>query len=284
VDDVNDLLARELAALSELPSAEKRAQRAHQLVGYLQEAGAEVSRIRREALEQLVHDGSKQHELAALLGVTRARVGQLLTSGPRAERALLGTSALTVAVGGKWEAGKTQPSAVISAESLAAYHLIADAAATYNLAADYEVVPPPGMVALNRPDLIVLGSPRLLPLVGQVLEADSHLGFAASASGVWHLVEHDTGTLYRSPSDRNEPADYGYIGRLPRPDGRGTFLYAAGIHAMGTLGAAHYLTGHIEELYQQVKQRRWSTLIECRYDADTRTIESTDRLTPVYTS
>lgn len=260
-----------------------QAKRASELVTYHQEHGAEASRVRRELLSELVADGYSQGDLARELGMTRGRVGQLLSSGPKVERALLGTGALTVAVGGKWEAQKVNPSAVISAEALAAYQLIADAAAGYDLRAEYEVVPPPGMVRLNRPNLVVLSSPRLLPLVGQVLEADANLGFGSGGQG-WYLTEQATGKIYRSPSDSGEPADYGYIGRLPRPDGKGTFLYIAGIHAMGTLGAAHYLTNHIDELYQEVKNRRWSALIECRYDADSRVIESAERITPVYTA
>lgn len=276
----------QLVELEKLRAADAltRAQRAGELVAYHQEAVTELSRLRREALNELAGDYS-HGELAKLLGMTRGRIGQLLSSGPKPERALLGTGALTVAVGGKWEAGKAPPSAsaVISQEALAAYHLIAEAAAGYDLQADYEVVPPPGMVRLNRPNLVVLSSPRLLPLVGQVLEADTNLGFASGAQG-WYLTEQATGQVYRSPSDSNEPADYAYIGRLPRPDGRGTFLYLAGIHAMGTLGAAHYLTNNIEDLYQEVKNRRWSALIECRYDPDSRAIEATERITPLYTA
>ncbi len=252
-----------------------------ELVTHHQERGAEYSRRRRELLSELVADGYSQGELAKLLGMTRGRVGQLLSSGPKVERALLGSGTLTVAVGGKWEAQKVNPSAVISQEALAAYKLIADAAASYGLTAEYEVVPPPGMVRLNRPNLIVLSSPRLLPLVGQVLEADTNLGFSSGGQG-WYLTEQATGQVYRSPSDSGEPADYGYIGRLPRPDGRGSFLYLAGIHAMGTLGAAHHLTNNVDELYQEVKNRRWSALIACRYHPDTRVIESTERVTPVY--
>lgn len=274
----------DLEALRTTSVADKRGElkRVSELVTYHQERGAEASRRRRELLSELVADGDSQGELAKLLGMTRGRVGQLLSSGPKVERALLGTGALTVAAGGKAEAQKaTSPSAVLSRESLDAFKLIVDAAAGYDLAADLEVVSPPGMVRLNRPNLIVLSSPRLLPLVGQVLEADANLGFGSGGQG-WYLTEQATGKIYRSPSDNGEPADYGYIGRLPRPDGKGTFLYLAGIHAMGTLGAAHYLTNHIDELYQEVRNRRWSTLIACRYDADSRAIESTERITPVY--
>jgi hypothetical protein len=261
-----------------------RAKRAGELVAEHQDYVGELSRLRKEALLELTADGKSHGELAKLLGMTRGRVGQLLQSGPKPERALLGTGALTVAAGGKSEPRKaTDPSTMLSDEARKAYNLIADAASGYDFTAELEVVPPPGMVRLNRPNLVVLSSPRILPLVGQVLEADANLGFASGAQG-WYLTEQATGKVYRSPSDNGAATDYAYIGRLPRPDGKGTFLYLAGIHAMGTLGAAHYLTGNIEQLYEQVKNKRWSALVEVRYDPDSRAIETTERITPVYTA
>jgi hypothetical protein len=79
-----------------------------------------------------------------------------------------------------------------------------------------------------------------------------------------------------------EPADYAYLGRLPRIDGRGTFLYLAGIHAPGNNGAVHYLESHLEELYSEVRTARFSTLIACHFDPATRQITSSERATPIY--
>lgn len=281
-DELQDLLRELLRELGDA-DAETRARRTSELLVGHQDLVGELSRMRREALDELVAKGQTHKQLADLLGMSRARVGQLLASGPKPERALLGTGALTVAVGGKWEAQKPSGAqgAVISTEALAAYHTLAEAADNYGLKAEYEVVPPPGLVHLNRPNLIVIGSPRLLPLVGQVLESDSNLGFGSGAQG-WFLTER--GTIRRSPSDGGAAADYAYLGRIPRPDSRGTFLYLAGIHAMGTLAAARYLVNNLEEIYREVKNRRWSILIECMYDPDSRAIESVERITPIYTT
>lgn len=272
----------ELAELAAM-DPEERAKRVGQLVTHHQDVVSELSRIRREALDELIARGKSRKELAELLGMTRARVGQLLASGPQPERALLGTGALTVAIGGKEEAPKLSgsTSVMVSVEAGRAYDLIAETATVYGLTTTKEVVPPNNghRLRLNRPNMIVIGSPRILRLMEQVLDADRHLGFGEE-DGVWHLTEH--GHIHRSPSNSGEPADYAYIGRLPRTDGRGTFLYLAGIHAMGTLGAATYLTNNIEELYAQVKGSSWSTLIECRYDPSTKAIESTDLLTEIY--
>lgn len=273
----------ELQELRDLVDAKTRAKRASELVTRLHEDSAEASRIRREALAELVSENWTHKDLADLLGMTRARIGQLLSSGPQLERALLGTGALTVAIGGKPEAAKPggSSSTMVSEEASRAYDLIAETATVYGLGCTREIVPPTNghRLRLNRPNLIAIGSPRILRLMEQVLDADRNLGFGQD-QGMWHLTEH--GKIHRSPSDAGEPADYAYIGRLPRTDGRGTFLYLAGIHAMGTLGAAIYLTSNVDELYAQVKSRSWSTLIECRYDPDTRAIEAVDRLTEIY--
>lgn len=281
IDELRQYVDPVVDAVRQAGDAATRARRTSALVAYLQEAAGELSVIRREALNELISQGMTQTEIGNLIGMTRSRVGQLLSSGPRPERALFGTGALTIAVGGKTEAQKANPSTMVSAETFAAYELLNKTALDLGLKTEYEVIPPPGLVRLNRTNLVVLTSPRLLPLVGQVLEGDPHIGFDHGAQG-WYLVDRATGQKYRSPSDSGKPADYAYIGRLPRPDGRGTFLYLAGIHAMGTLGAAHFLCEHVEDLYREVKTRRWSTLVECQFDPDTREIQSTNTITPVY--
>ncbi|TDB80165.1 sigma factor-like helix-turn-helix DNA-binding protein [Micromonospora sp. KC721] len=261
----------------------QRARKINALIDDHQMTIAELSRERREIFEGLLHDGMTQLQIAEALGMSRSRVSQLLSAGVRPERALLGSGRLTVAIGGKREMGRAdgKPLAVLSAEALAAYDRIAELARSVGLSADHEIVPPPGMVNLNRTNLIVLTSPRLLPFVGQVLEADEHLGFAVDEQG-WYLIDKNADKEYRSPSDSGEPMDFAYIGRLPRPDGKGTFLYLAGIHGPGTAGAAHYLEGHLAEIYREVRGRRWSALITCHFDPGSRQIISSELLTPIF--
>lgn len=274
-----------MVEIDELEAVEdpiERARRINSLIDEHQLAIAELSRARREIFESLLQEGKTQQQIAEALGMSRSRISQLLSAGVRPERALLGNGRLTVAIGGKHETGRRdgQPLAVLSAEALAAYDRIAELARSVGLGAEYEIVPPPGMVQLNRANLVVLTSPRLLPFVGQVLESDEHYGFAVDQQG-WYLIDKDSGTEYRSPSDQGEPADYAYIGRLPRPDGKGTFLYLAGIHGPGTAGAAFYLEAHLQELYREVKTRRWSALVSCEFDPGSRQILKAELTRPI---
>jgi len=260
----------------------ERARAVNKLIDEYQTAVAELSDVRRETLRELLAVGMSQIAIAEMLDMSKSRVSQLLSAGTRPERTFLGTGTLTVAIGGKVETGKPQPGGVVSAEAFSAYELLADLARSVGLDSRYEVVPPPGLVDLNQPNLIVLTNPRLLPFLSQVMGADPHLGYSMDGSG-WYLVDKTAGTEYRSPMDRGESSDYAYVGRLPRPDGKGTFLYLAGTHAPGTLAAAHFVADNIVELHRDLKNRRFSLVIVCDYDPkDRKKILSTRPLTPIY--
>jgi hypothetical protein len=260
----------------------ERARAVNKLIEEYQAAVAELSDVRRDTLRELLATGMSQIAIAEMLDMSKSRVSQLLSAGTRPERTFLGTGTLTVAIGGKVESGKPQPGGVVSAEAFSAYEILADLARSVGLDTKYEVVPPPGLVDLNRPNLIVLTNPRLLPFLSQVMGADPHLGYAVDENG-WYIVDKTAQTEYRSPMDRGEDADYAYVGRLPRPDGKGTFLYLAGTHAPGTLAAAHFVADNIVELHRDLKNRRFSTVIVCEYDPkDRKKILSTKPLTPIY--
>ncbi|MCC5032286.1 sigma-70 family RNA polymerase sigma factor [Streptomyces sp. WAC 00631] len=262
----------------------ERAKAAIALMADYQGRVVELSRIRREAIEDASGSGMSQAEIAAQLGVSRGRVGQLASAGPPPERAFFGSGLMTVPLGGKYEAGKTpeqNPGEVIAREDLNNFEHLRKLFTSLKLEAQYEVIPPSGIVNLNRENLVVICGPRLSPIVAQVLEGDDNLRFQKDEA--WHLMDMRAGTEYRSPMDLDGTAgDVGYLGRLPRLDGKGTFLYIAGIHAIGSSGVVHYLENHLSELYREVKVRRFSTLISCRYDPETLEVLESRRVTPLY--
>ena len=113
----------------------ERAVAVNRLIDEYQAAIAELSDLRRETLRELLASGMPQMAIADMLGISKSRVSQLLSAGSRPERAFLGTGTVTVAVGGKLEAGKADPGAVVSSESFSGYWVLASLARAVGLAA-----------------------------------------------------------------------------------------------------------------------------------------------------
>lgn len=269
-----------LAKVAKLGALE-RARAAGEHIEALAQLSAEFSELRREALAELVDSGYRRGQLATELGLAAPRITQILrdtTYGT--ERRFFDGGPLTVAVGGKHAAEKPEP--VVSTDSMAAWETLRTLAAQYRHPASYEVIPPPGHeLRLNRPGLVVLGSPRLLPFAGQIVDADEAHGFAVDDDG-WYVVDRRTGTNYRSGMADPNPCDYAYIGRLPRPDGRGTWLYLAGIHGSGTRGAAQWLAEHLAEVYRAAKSGRFSLLIKANVNPKNKKILDTEAVTEIH--
>jgi hypothetical protein len=222
-------------------------------------------------------------EIADQAGVSRARLSQVSGGSRKApERKLFAETGLTVtiAVDTKQEVGSGRP--VVHQEHAAAIDILTRSAQRVGLTVnEAEYIVPPGMINLNRDGLAVVCGPRRSPLIAQILDADERYGFEKDADG-WYLVDKAAGREFRSPEDSGQPGDYAYLGRLPRPDGRGYWLYMAGIHAPGGQGAAVYFDREIGDLFRQVQGGRWSCLVECEWDPDTRHIERVDLLAPVH--
>lgn len=275
----------ELATIANITDPLERALRAHTLVGRLAEIAGEASRLRREAVETLVEQDMPQGRIAATLGISRARVSQLLRSGPSPERALLSHDGgpVVVAIGSKRaQFGDGEPSDMISKDAARAYDVLRDALNGWSVACSQDVVPAGTAPDLNRERLIVLGSPKVLFTVGQIGESDPNIVFGQDELGRC-LVERGSGTHHYSPQDTGEHADLAYVGRLPRPDMRGSFLWLAGIHAPGTHGAARYVVDHAPELYRTVKDKLFSVIVRVTYDPDTRAIVAVEPATDTYT-
>ena len=271
-------------ALAAIPDPQERLQRVHGLIEQQQEAMTELARLRREALQELLTSGMTQSDVARLLGITRARVSHLMAaSGRKPERALLSAGdSVTIAVpveDASYPDGSSRP--VVHQEDTEFIERITRVAQSVGLKAEVEHIGPGDFIDLNRDGLIVTCGPRQSPWLEQALTADERYGFGRDEAG-WYLEDKATGEQFRSPEDSGEPADLGYLGTLARPDGQGTWLYAAGIHAAGSRGAAEYLEKHLSELYREVKNVLWSCLVICRFDATTRDIVSAKLQAPLH--
>lgn len=264
--------------VGEIADPSTRARAAQEAVTAAQDAATRLGQLRRNAMTAMLDVGLTQADIARTLGVTPERVRQLMAGGPRPARAVLGAGKLVVAIGGKHEAEK--PRAVASVEAFAAYERLAEVARALGLECGHEVVPPPGLVDLNRDNLIVLGSPARVPFLAQILPSDPAYGLDEDDQG-WFVVDKANNEKIYSPSDSGELTDYGYVGRLPRPDGNGSFLYIAGLHAPGTLGTAYWLADNIDLVYRETRGKRWSVLVKVDFDKKNRRPTSTEVLTPI---
>ncbi|WP_147263874.1 sigma-70 family RNA polymerase sigma factor [Prauserella sp. PE36] len=276
-------MQEEIAALARITDPWLQVRKAHDLVGQLAEYSTEASRIRREALEVLLSDPQiKPGKIANHLGISRQRVTQLANSGPKPERAFLGKGTnLTMVVGGKSEGDKSQPGPVVSTDDLGGYRLLSDAGRDLGFTVEYEVLQPPGFVDLSRDNLLVCCGPRLSPLIEQSLRADNAIRFEHDDDG-WFLHDRVRDQIYRSPMDSGVSVDYGYLARLPRVDGAGTYLYSAGIHAPGVTGGLHYMLSDLADIYRNVRLNRFSCIVRCEFDPETRRVLDSERVTDLY--
>lgn len=145
-----------------------------------------------------------------------------------------------------------------------------------------EYIPTTGEIDLNRDELVVICGPKSSPVTAAALATDPRLSFDLLPDGRWALTDRSTGQVFSSPSDDvadPRDADVAYLGRLPRPDGKGSFLYVAGVHAIGSLGAVTYLRDHLAELYDEVGTAPFSMIIGSDYLPDEESITRAEALT-----
>ncbi|MDQ0843360.1 sigma-70 family RNA polymerase sigma factor [Streptomyces sp. V1I6] len=256
-----------------------RVKAAVELMEELQAAVVETSRMRKESIAWLRQNGLSMADVAKLMGVSRARVAQLKDAGPPTERAFLGVDRVQVAV--PQRAGERE---YVALEDSSTGQQLINLAHRLQLDGELEYIPTTGEIDLNREGLTVVCGPKTSPVTAASLQADPRLSFETLDDGRWALIERETQHVHTSPSDEpNNPesADIAYLGRLPRPDGQGTFLLIAGVHAVGSLGVAHYLSGHLAELYEQIGSAPFSMVISCEYEPGSKRITNTRAVTDI---
>jgi hypothetical protein len=130
---------------------------------------------------------------------------------------------------------------------------------------------------------VVICGPRLSEVMAQAYESDPVIQWEHTEQG-WALRDTRTGTLFASGLDDGpgRSRDVAYLGRLPRPDGNGTFLVFTGVHPPGTLGVVALLTSDIGSLWGQVGTQPFSVVIGADFDPATHEPVKTELLTPLY--
>ena len=275
-------LAAEIERLEALEDPYALLQEVTKRMAEAQREVTELARLRRRVINELQAQGHSYARIAEAAGLSRGRIHQLRHRGPAPEGAFLGVGGITIATPLKQEAGNARP--VVAVEDFTAAQRLADLARTMQLDVEFDQVPLDGGIDLNRPNLIVICGPRLSEVVAGVLAKDPAIQFERAADGPWTLHDRRTDRKYRSGSDSDPPRswDVAYLGRLPRPDGRGLVMIFTGIHPPGTLGVVHLITTEITSLYEQVGAGRFSTIMGVDYRPDTHEPVNVQLLAPLY--
>jgi hypothetical protein len=246
------------------PDPLRRGRRATELLAVYQQRAAELARLRRVAVEDAHRDlGLSYTQIAAAMGLTKGRVSQIRGTAPPPERAFFGTGPVAVGVPLRHgTAGRQRP--LVAAEDMRAGEEAARLLEAYGLAVTrYQIDPqaaaaPPG-------DAVVICGPKTAPVGGALLARDRALDMLQDG-GRWWITRRATGQRLGSPSDEPDPAaaDLAYVARHQL--GEHVTVHIAGIHAIGSLGAVHYLAGHLAELFTQAGDASLSLVTRASYD------------------
>lgn len=250
-------------------------------LGEAQQEVTELARLRRKVIQDLHAQGLSYAQIGEAAGLSRGRIHQIRHTGPAPEGAFLGTGAVTVVTPLRRDTASSRQ--LVALDDLTAGQRVADLARTFGLAVTTEHVTAEGDIDLNRPGLIVICGPRMSAAMAKAYDTDPVIRW--ERDGTWWVL-HDTGTstAYRSGADGDpaRPHDVAYLGRLARPDGKGSFLAIAGIHPQGSLGVAQLLVTDISALWGQAADGRFSVIVRTSYDPETHEPVRTELASPLY--
>lgn len=248
------------------PFAQLRAATAQMAVS--QREVTELSRLRKRVIEQLRGRGLSYAQIGEAAGLTRGRIHQIRHGGPAAEGSFFGTGPVTIAVPLRQVPGRKLP--VISSEDTHAYEILARLLAEMQLPTERYSIPTNGQWKPAPQDVVAICGPKSSTVTAQAIGSDPFFAFTPDAQGRWAIRDRASGEAYESPLDEPDSdtwADVAYLGRTTL-NGH-PLLIIAGVHALGSVGAAEYLARHLAELYAEVGMKNFSMVISSEHDGDT---------------
>jgi hypothetical protein len=246
------------------PEPVRRAQRATELLTIYQQRATELARLRKAAIEEAHHErGMSYTELATALGITKGRVTQIRSSAPGPERAFFGVGPVSIGIPYRYQTtDRERP--LIAAEDAQTGEELEHLLGTMALAVTrYQIEP--DRTELPKGDGIVVCGPKSAPVGADLLAKDPALRMIKD-DGRWWIEHQGTGERFGSPTDDEKPRDVdtAYVAR--HVEGDRVLVHIAGIHAIGSLGATHYLTTHLAELFAQAGNESMSLAVRASYD------------------
>ncbi|TDC93632.1 hypothetical protein E1161_09320 [Saccharopolyspora aridisoli] len=242
----------------------RRGQRATDLITIYQQRATELARLRKAAIEEAHRElGMSYTEIAAGLGITKGRVTQIKQSAAAAQRAFFGVGPVSIGIPYRYQVtDRERP--LIAAEDAETGEQLESLLAALSFTVDRYQIGPETEAAPEGDGVVVCG-PKSAPIGAELLDEDP-VATLIKDGGRWWFEHRDSGERFGSPADDETPqhADLGYFARH-RYDGR-VVVHIAGIHAIGSLGVAHYLTGNLADLYRRVGDVSFSGAVRAAYD------------------
>lgn len=246
------------------PDPIKRGRRATELLTQYQQRTTELARLRRAAVEQAHQEsGLSYTEIAAAFGLTKGRITQIRNTAPTRERAFFGVGPVMIGVPWRYQTtDRERP--LIAAEDAATGDTLQQLLESLALTTTREQIQP-DRATLPPGDVVLICGPKSAPVAAQLIGKDPALSFV-SDNGRWFIQRTDTGERLASPSDDapSTNADLAYVARHEVDDR--VIVHIAGLHAIGSLGAAIHVQHHLAELFKQLEGRSASFVVRVEYD------------------
>ena len=121
-------------------------------------------------------------------------------------------------------------------------------------------------------DAIVVCGPASAHVGHMLIQRDPVLAMTIGDGARWGITDQESGKRFLSPMDDPEPrrADIAYLARHAMPSGA-VVIHIAGVHALGSIGAAQHLTEHVADLWAEVGEGSFSMVVGSEFEGLTPT-------------
>lgn len=246
------------------PDPIRRGKRATGLITTYQQRATDLARLRKAAVEEAQQTlGMSYTEIAAALGITKGRITQIRKDAADVQRAFFGVGPVSVGIPYRYQTtDRERP--LIAAEDAETGEQLERLLASLAFTVDRYQISPETPAAADGDGVVVCG-PKSAPLAADLLDHDPEAGLVHDGARWWFECTA-TGERFGSPADDDPSsnADLAYVARH-RYDDR-VIVHIAGIHAIGSLGATHFLTAQLGPLFREVGDVSFSAAIRAEYD------------------
>jgi hypothetical protein len=256
--------SEEFEAIRRDPDPLRRGRRATELLTLYQQRATELARLRRAAIEEAHRYRDMSYtEIATALGVSKGRITQIRGSAPGVERAFFGVGPVAVGVPYRY-ATTDRERPLIAAEDAQSGDQVEQLLVGLGFVVSRFQIEPEAE-AVPSGDAVVICGPKSSPMAAALLDEDPALSFVED-HGRWWIEERATRQRHGSPTDEPSPvsADLAYLAR--HQIGSRIVIHVAGVHAIGSLGAFHFLTTNLGSLHSQTGEHSFSCVIRSEHD------------------